>query len=72
MCKAARCIASVPTDKTLNHFTACCGQTVFRGDRLPKELKQATCFLPEPVGCLIRRATVEMKDGITTVNNNPV
>lgn len=57
-----------PDDKTLNHFTACCGQTVFRGDRLPKEL-YGNVFLPEPVGRLIRRATVEMKDGITTVNN---
>ncbi len=57
-----------PEDKTLNHFTACCGQTVFRGDRLPKEL-YGNVFLPEPVGRLIRRATVEMKDGITTVNN---
>ena len=57
-----------PDDKTLNHFTASCGQTVFRGDRLPKEL-YGNVFLPEPVGRLIRRAVVEMKDGITTVNN---
>ena len=57
-----------PEDKTLNHFTACAGQVVYRGDRLPKEL-YGNVFLPEPVGRLIRRATVEMKDGITTVEN---
>ena len=57
-----------PEDKTLNHFTACAGQTVYRGDHLPKEL-YGNVFLPEPVGRLIRRATVEMKDGITTVTN---
>lgn len=55
-------------DKTLNHFTGCAGQTVYRGDRLPKEL-YGNVFLPEPVGRLIRRATVEVKDGITTVAN---
>ncbi|MDB6138561.1 MAG: cytochrome, partial [Verrucomicrobiaceae bacterium] len=57
-----------PEDNTLNHFTACAGQTVFRGDRLPKEM-YGNVFLPEPVGRLIRRATVEVKDGITTVAN---
>jgi len=57
-----------PEDKRLNHFTGCAGQTVYRGDRLPKEL-YGNVFLPEPVGRLIRRATVEIKDGITTVAN---
>lgn len=57
-----------PEDKTLNHFTGCAGQTVYRGDRLPQEL-YGNVFLPEPVGRLIRRATVEVKDGITTVAN---
>jgi mono/diheme cytochrome c family protein len=57
-----------PEDKRLNHFTGCAGQTVYRGDRLPKEL-YGNVFLPEPVGRLIRRATVEIKDGITTVTN---
>jgi mono/diheme cytochrome c family protein len=57
-----------PEDKRLNHFTGCAGQTVYRGDRLPKEL-YGNVFLPEPVGRLIRRATVEVKDGITTVAN---
>jgi len=57
-----------PDDKTLNHFTGCAGQTVYRGDRLPPEL-YGNVFLPEPVGRLIRRATVKVEDGITKVNN---
>ena len=57
-----------PEDNTLNHFTACAGQTIYRGDRLPAEL-YGNVFLPEPVGRLIRRATVEVKDGITVVTN---
>ncbi len=55
-------------DGTLNHFTATCGQEIFRGDRLPEELR-GNVFLPEPVGRLVRRGIVEMKDGITTVRN---
>jgi mono/diheme cytochrome c family protein len=57
-----------PEDPRLNHFTACAGQTVFRGDRLPQELR-GNVFLPEPVGRLIRRATVKVEDGITKLAN---
>ncbi len=58
-------------DGTLNHFTGCGGQTVFRGDRLPPELI-GNVFLPEPVGRLIRRAIVSHSEGITTLSNaNP-
>ncbi|WP_052573722.1 hypothetical protein [Haloferula sp. BvORR071] len=57
-----------PEFKALNVFTACCGQTVFRGDRLPEEMR-GNVFLPEPVGRLIRRATVRVDDGITRVAN---
>lgn len=57
-----------PADKTVNHFTACCGQQVVRCDRLPADL-QGDVLVGEPVGRLIRRAKVEMKDGITTVFN---
>lgn len=57
-----------PEDKRLNHFTGCAGQTVYRGDRLPQEL-YGNVFLPEPVGRLIRRATVKVEDGITKVAN---
>jgi len=55
-------------DGTLNHFTGCGGQTVFRGDRLPPELI-GNVFLPEPVGRLIRRAIVSQRDGLTTLSN---
>ncbi len=55
-------------DKTLNHFSASCGQEIFRGDRLPEELR-GNAFIGEPVGRLIRRAIVEVKDGITTIRN---
>ncbi len=55
-------------DGTLNHFTATCGQEIFRGDRLPAELR-GNLFLPEPVGRLIRRGIVEVVDGITRVRN---
>lgn len=55
-------------DGTLNHFTGCGGQTVFRGDRLPKELI-GNVFLPEPVGRLIRRAIVSDNAGMTVLSN---
>ncbi len=55
-------------DGTLNHFTASCGQEIFRGDRLPAELR-GNVFLPEPVGRMIRRGIVEVKDGVTTLKN---
>jgi glucose/arabinose dehydrogenase len=57
-----------PGDKTVNHFTGTCGQTVYRGDRLPVDLR-GDVLLPEPVGRLIRRIKVEMRDGITHVRN---
>ena len=55
-------------DGTLNHFTATCGHEIFRGDRLPEELR-GNVFIPEPVGRLIRRGVVEVVDGITRVHN---
>ena len=55
-------------DKTLNHFTSCGGQEVYRGDRLPADL-EGDVLLPEPAGRLIRRAKVEDKDGMTVVRN---
>jgi len=55
-------------DKTLNHVTAIAGQEVYRGDRLPSELR-GNIFIGEPVGRLVRRATIEVKDGITTLAN---
>jgi glucose/arabinose dehydrogenase/mono/diheme cytochrome c family protein len=55
-------------DNTLNHFTATCGQDIFRGDRLPADLRGDLLFA-EPVGRLIRRAKITVKDGITQLNN---
>ena len=57
-----------PEDKTLNHFTATCGNEIFRGDRLPSDLRGDLLFA-EPVGRLIRRAKVEVKDGLTYLSN---
>ena len=55
-------------DSTLNHFTGCCGQSIFRGDRLPKTML-GDLFVCEPVGRLIRRAKVTERQGITYVKN---
>ena len=52
----------------LNRFTGCAGQGVFRGDRLPEEMR-GDLFIPEPVGRLIRRAKVERKDAKTVLTN---
>ena len=57
-----------PEDKTLNHFTATCGAEVFRGDRLPTDLRGDLLF-SEPVGRLIRRTKIEVKDGVTRLSN---
>lgn len=47
---------------TLNHFTASCGQSIFRGDRLPPDLV-GDYLVCEPVGRLIRRAKVINDNG---------
>ncbi len=53
---------------TLNHFTGCCGQSIFRGDHLPQDL-YGDFLLCEPVGRLIRRAKVTVVGGKTILNN---
>jgi glucose/arabinose dehydrogenase/mono/diheme cytochrome c family protein len=55
-------------DNSLNHFTATCGQDIFRGDRLPADLHGDLLFA-EPAGRLIRRAKITVNDGITQVSN---
>lgn len=55
-------------DNTLNHFTATCGQGIFRGDRLPEEMR-GDLFFSEPVGRLIRRSKIEVRDGVTYLSN---
>ncbi|MEC5128242.1 discoidin domain-containing protein [Verrucomicrobiales bacterium BCK34] len=57
-----------PEEKTLNHFTATCGEEIFRGDRLPEDLRGDLLF-SEPVGRLIRRSKVEVKEGVTYLKN---
>ena len=53
---------------TLNHFTSTCGQDIFRGDRLPLDLRGDLLFA-EPVGRLIRRTKITVNDGITHLAN---
>jgi len=55
-------------NNTLNHFTATCGQEIFVGDRLPNELI-GNLFFSEPVGRLIRRTSVQVRDGLTFLSN---
>jgi len=55
-------------DDTLNHFTATNGQAIFRGDRLPEELRGNLLFA-EPVGRLIRRTLINVDDGVTRLVN---
>lgn len=57
-----------PIKGTVNHFTGCCGQSIFRGDRLPKDLV-GDLLLPEPVGRLIRRAKVNNVGGKRVLAN---
>ena len=57
-----------PENNTLNHFTATCGEGIFRGDRLPAEMR-GDLFFSEPVGRLIRRSKVEVRDGVTHLTN---
>jgi mono/diheme cytochrome c family protein/glucose/arabinose dehydrogenase len=57
-----------PQDKTLNHFTATCGDEIYRGDRLPADLRGDLLF-GEPVGRLIRRVKIEVKEGLTHLSN---
>ncbi|MFT6240056.1 MAG: mono/diheme cytochrome c family protein/glucose/arabinose dehydrogenase [Akkermansiaceae bacterium] len=52
----------------LNNFTGCAGQGIYRGDRLPADLK-GDLIIPEPVGRLIRRAKVTRQNGKTVLSN---
>ena len=55
-------------DNTLNHVTSTAGQEVFRGDRLPPEVR-GNIFFGEPVGRLVRRSIIKVDDGITYLSN---
>ncbi|TWU15595.1 DUF7133 domain-containing protein [Allorhodopirellula heiligendammensis] len=58
----------VRDDNTLNVFTGVCGQSIFRGDRLPNDFA-GDLILCEPVGRLIRRAKVTDENGRITLRN---
>ncbi len=55
-------------DSTLNHFTASSGQSIFRGDALPKDLV-GDYIVCEPVGRLIRRAKIINIKGKSVAEN---
>ncbi len=50
-----------PGDGSLRQFTAACGQTIFRGDRLGREIS-GDYFVCEPVGRLVRRSKTRYTD----------
>ncbi len=52
----------------LNHFTATAGPAIVRGDKLPADIKGNLLFT-EPVGRLIRRASIENVEGLTQLKN---
>lgn len=51
-----------PEDNTLKEFTSGCGQSIFRGDRLPKDMI-GDYFIGEPVGRIIKRGKVFNRNG---------
>lgn len=55
-------------DNTLNQFTASCGQSIFRGDRMPSDF-DGDLIICEPVGRLVRRAKVTNDNGRIIVSN---
>jgi glucose/arabinose dehydrogenase/mono/diheme cytochrome c family protein len=55
-------------DITLNHFTASCGQSIYRGDRLPANLV-GDYIICEPVARVIRRAKVINLKGKRVLQN---
>nr|WP_186776322.1 cytochrome C [Rubripirellula reticaptiva] len=58
----------VRDDGSLNWFTGCCGQSIYRGNRLPPDV-DGDLFICEPVGRLIRRAKVANDEGRIVVSN---
>ncbi|MGB7325993.1 MAG: discoidin domain-containing protein [Rubripirellula sp.] len=58
----------VRQDGSLNWFTGCCGQSIYRGNRLPADV-DGDLFICEPVGRLILRAKVTSDDGRIVVSN---
>lgn len=57
-----------PEDNTLNHFTSGCGQSIYRGDRMPDDMI-GDFFIAEPVGRIIKRGKVLNEDGKIIIDN---
>jgi len=55
-------------NNTLNHFTACSGQSIYRGDGFPKDFV-GDYIVCEPVGRIVRRAKVYDVNGETFMKN---
>lgn len=55
-------------DGSLNKVTGSSGNDVFRGDRLPSELR-GQYFYGEPVARIVRQINPVVKDGLTTLHN---
>jgi glucose/arabinose dehydrogenase/mono/diheme cytochrome c family protein len=55
-------------DNTLNHFTASCGQSIYRGDKLPQNMV-GDYIICEPVARIIRRAKIINLKGKTVMQN---
>jgi putative heme-binding domain-containing protein len=55
-------------NNTLNRFSASCGQSIYRGDRMPGDWS-GDLIICEPVGRLIRRAKVTNDQGRVIVSN---
>lgn len=55
-------------NNTLNHFTACSGQSIYRGDGFPKDVV-GDYIVCEPVGRIVRRAKVYDIKGETFMKN---
>lgn len=55
-------------DSTLNHFTAGCGQSIYRGDKLPNDLV-GDYLICEPVARIVRRAHIVNRKGKTQLEN---
>jgi len=55
-------------NNTLNHFTACSGQSIYRGDGFPKDFV-GDYIVCEPVGRIVRRAKVYDVKGETFMKN---
>ncbi len=49
-------------ENTLSKFTSGCGQSIYRGDRMPADM-QGDYFIPEPVARIIKRGKVTDKFG---------